>query len=64
MYKHVIEKLKIRKVYAWFKGDILAADLVDLILLFSHNQDVTYLLAVIDVYSKYAWITPLTKKPK
>ena len=30
--------------------------------LFSKNRDVKYLLCVIDVYTKHAWIKPLTDK--
>ena len=39
-----------------------AADLVDVQKLKKHNKGVNYLLTVIDVFSKYAWILPLKQK--
>ena len=39
-----------------------AADLVEVQHLSRHNRGVRYLLTVIDVFSKYAWVRPLTRK--
>ena len=39
-----------------------AADLVEVQHLARHNRGVRYLLTVIDVFSKYAWVRPLTRK--
>lgn len=38
------------------------ADLVDLKSLKSYNEDFSYLMVVIDIMSKYAWVEPLTAK--
>lgn len=42
--------------------DVWEADLVDLRSLRSYNDNVAYLLMVIDVLSKYAWVEPLQDK--
>lgn len=42
--------------------DVWEADLVDLNSLKSSNDGVVYLLVVIDVLSKYAWVEPLPNK--
>lgn len=42
--------------------DLWEADLVDLRSLQTFNDGVAYLLVVIDVLSKYAWVEPLTDK--
>ena len=47
------------KVYVRFKDNIWAADLAEMESLSSKNQDVKYLLCVIDVFTKYAWVKPL-----
>ena len=39
-----------------------AADLVDVQKLKKHNKGVNYLLTVVDVFSKMAWVSPLKKK--
>lgn len=39
-----------------------AADLVEVQHLSRHNRGVRYLLTVIDVFSKYAWVRPLIRK--
>ena len=39
-----------------------AADLVDVQQLKRHNKGVNYLLTVMDVFSKYAWVVPLKQK--
>ena len=59
LHKPVIKKFKRRKVYARFKDDIWAADLTEMKSLSSKNKNVKYLLYVIDVFTKYAWVKPL-----
>ena len=55
----MIKKFKRRKVYARFKDNSWAADLAEMGSMSSKNQDVKYLLCVIDVFTKYTWIKPL-----
>ena len=58
LHKPVIKKLKRRKVYARYKDNIWAADLAEMGSLSSKNKNVQYLLCVIDVFTKYAWVKP------
>ena len=62
LHKPVIKKFKRRKVYARFKDNIWAVDLAEMGSLFSKNINVKYLLCVIDIFTKYAWIKPLKDK--
>ena len=56
--KHVNTKFEKRKVHAAFK-DIWGADLADMQLLSRYNKGIRFLLCVIDIFSKYAWVVPL-----
>ena len=62
LHKPVIKKFKRRKVYARFKDNIWAADLAEMESLSSKNKNVKYLLCVLDVFTKYAWVKPLKDK--
>ena len=62
--KPVTKKLKKRKVYARFKENICAADLADMESLSSKNENVKYLLRVVDVFAINAWVKSLKKKVK
>ena len=59
LHKLVVKRFKRKKVYARFKDNIWAADLLEMRSLSSKNQNVKYLLFVIDVFTKYAWVKPL-----
>ena len=59
LHKPVIKKSKTRRVYARFKDDIRTAELAKIGSLSSFNCGVKYLLCVIDVFTKYAWVKPL-----
>ena len=45
-----------------FKDNIWAADLVEMEWFSSKNKNVNYLVCVIDVFTKYAWVKPLKDK--
>ena len=62
LHKPAIKKFKRRKVYAKFKDKIWAADLAEMESLSSKNKNVNYLLCVIDVFTKYAWVKALKDK--
>ena len=62
LHKPVIKKFKRREVYARFKHYIWEADLAEMKSLSSKNENVKYLLCVIDAFTKYAWIKPLKDK--
>ena len=58
----IIRKLKKRKVYSTFKGSIWGADLADMQLTSKFNKGFRFLLSVIDIFSKYAWVVRLKDK--
>ena len=62
--KPVIKKFKRRKVYSKFKDNIWAAGLAEVESLSFKNKNVKYLLCVIDVFTKYAWVKPLKHKKR
>ena len=62
LHKPIIRKFEKRKVYSVFKDNIWAADLADMQLLSRYNKGIRFLLCVIDIFSKYAWVVPLKDK--
>ena len=59
LHKPIIRKFKKRKVYSSFKDNIWGVDLADMQLISKYNKGIRYLLCVIDLFSKYAWVVPL-----
>ena len=59
LHKPIIRKFNKRKVYSSFKDNIWGADLADMQLLSKFNKGIKYLLCVIDLFSKYAFVVPL-----
>ena len=62
LHKPDIKTFKKRKVYSQFKDNIWGVDLADMQSLSRKNKGVKYLLCVIDLYSKYAFVIPLKDK--
>ena len=62
LHKPIIRKFEKRKVHAAFKDNIGGADLADMQLLSRYNEGIRFLLCVIDIFSKYAWVVPLKDK--
>ena len=62
LQKPIIRKIKKRKVYSAFKDNIWCADLADMQLIIKFDKVVRFLLCVIDIFSKYAWVVPLKDK--
>ena len=62
LHKPIIRKFKKRKIYSAFKDNIWLADLANMQLISKFNKRFRFLLCVIDVYSKYAWVIPLIDK--
>ena len=60
----MIKNLKRRKVYPrqYIKDNFWAADLAEMGSLAPNNRGVKYLLCVIDLFTKYAWVKPLKDK--
>ena len=62
LHKPIIRKFSKRKVYSSFKDNIWGVDLADMRLLSKFNKGIKYLLCVIDLFSKYAFVVPLKDK--
>ena len=57
--KPIIKKINKRKVYSSFKDNIWGVDLADMQLLSKSNKGFKFLLCVLDIFSKDAWVIPL-----
>ena len=64
LHKPITRKFKKRKVYSSFRDNIWGADLADMQLISKSNKGFRFLLCVIDIYSKYAWVIPLKDKKR
>ena len=62
LHKPIIRKFEKRKVHAAFKDNIWGADLADMQLLSKYNKGIRFLLCVIDIFCKYAWVVLLKDK--
>ena len=62
LHKSIISKFKKRKVNSSFRDNIWGADFADMQLLSKFNKEFRFLLCVIDIFSKYAWVIPLKDK--
>ena len=62
LHKPIIRKFEKRKVYSSFRDNIWSADLADMQLLSKFIKRFRFLLCIIDIYSKYAWVIPLKDK--
>ena len=60
--KKIIRKFKKRKVHSAFKDYVSGIDLADTQLISKFNKGFRFLLCVIDIFSKYAWVVPLKDK--
>ena len=62
LHKPIIRKIKKIKVYSGFRDNIWGADLADMQLISKFNKGFRFLLCVIDIFSKYAWVVLLKDK--
>ena len=62
LHKLIIRKFENRKVYLSLKDNIWGVDLTNIKLIRKFNKGIRFLLCVIDIYSKYAWVAPLKDK--
>ena len=62
LHKATFKKLLKRTVYSRFKDNIWRRDLADMQLISKFNKGFRFLLYVIDVFSKYAWVVLLKDK--
>ena len=59
LHKPIIRKFKKRKVHSSFIDNISGADLADMQIISKFSKGFMFLLCVIDIYSKYAWVISL-----
>ena len=59
LHKPIIRKFKKRKVHSSFIDNIWGADLADMQLISKFNKGIHFILCVIDIFSKYAWVISL-----
>ena len=62
LHKRIIIKFNKRKVHSPFIENIWGANLADMQLISKFNKGFRFLLCIIDIYSKYAWVIPLKDK--
>ena len=62
LHKPIIRKFEKRKVYSSFRDNIWSADLANMQLLSKFIKTFRFLLCIIDIYNKYAWVIPLKDK--
>ena len=62
LHKRIIRNFKRRKVVPVSVDNIWGADLADMQLISRQNKGYRFLLCVIDLYSKYAWVVPIKDK--
>ena len=62
LHKPIIRKFLKRMVCSGFKGSIWGADVADMQLISKFNKGFRFLLCVIYIFSKYAWVAPLKDK--
>ena len=62
LHKPIIRNFKRRKVYSSFKDNIWGVDLADMTFISKFNKGIKYLLCVIDLFSRYAWVIGLKNK--
>ena len=56
LHKTIMKKFKIHKVYSSLKDNIWRADLADMQLKNKYNKGIWFVLCVIDIFSKNAWV--------
>ena len=58
----LLENLKRRKIYSYFRDNIWGVDLADMQSLSKYDQGNKYLLCAIDLFNKYAWVISINNK--
>ena len=62
LQKPIIRKCNKTKLYLSFIGNIWGKNLANMQLISKFNEGFRFLLCVIDIYSKYAWVIPSKHK--
>ena len=61
-YTDQLLEIKKETVYSGFRDNIWGAHLADMQLISNFNRGFRFLLCVIDIFSKYAWVVPSKDK--
>ena len=56
LHKPIIRNFRKRNFYSSFKGSIWGVDLADMQLVSKFNNGFRFLLCVVDLLGKYAWV--------
>ena len=64
LHKPIIRKFQKQKVHSRFLDNIWGADLADNQSVSKFNKRIRFLLCVIDIFSKHAWVIPLKDKKR
>ena len=62
LHKPINREFIRRRVYSSFKDNIWGADLIHIRLINKYNKGIRFLLGVLDLFSKYAWVVLLKDK--
>jgi hypothetical protein len=62
LHKQATRKFQRNRYHVTNIDDLFQVDLIDLRSLKKHNDGISYILVVIDVFSKYTWVRPLKSK--
>ena len=62
LHKPIIRNFKKRTVYSGSRDNIWGANLADMQLISKFNKGFRFLLCLIDIFSKCAWVAPLKEK--
>ena len=61
-HKPIIKKFNKIKVHSSFINNVWGADLANMQLISKFSKRILFLLCVIDIFNKYAWVIPLKDK--
>ena len=62
LHKPIIKNFKRRKIFSSYLDSIWGCELADMTLISKFNKGIKYLLCVIDLFSRYAWVVGLREK--
>ena len=62
LQKTIIRNFKKKKLHSSFINNLGGADLADMQFINKFDKGIWFLLRVIDIFSKYAWVNPLKDK--
>ena len=62
LHKPIMRKLEKQKVHSSFIDNILGANLANMQIISRFNEEIRFLLCVVDIFSKYVWCFPLKHK--